>query len=82
MNVSVITSFNEKYYNLIGKYCVSSWLKNWPENFKLTCYVEECGIEENDRLIQIPFSELGDSYFSFQKSDYKPRVKTFAKKAY
>ena len=82
MKISAITSFNEKYYTLIGQYNVGSWLKNWPENLTLTCYVEECKLEDDPRLIQIPFNELGDSYFKFQQSNYKSRVKTFAKKAY
>lgn len=82
MKVTVITSFNEKYYNLIGKYCISSWLLHWPTDVELICYVEDCKIEEHDRIQQIPFTELGDSYFNFQNSNHKARVKTFAKKAY
>jgi hypothetical protein len=80
--INIITSFNESYYNLIGKYCVGSFLKNWPTDHHLTCYVEEMRLEDHPRIEQIPFSELPSSYFEFQQSNYKPRVKTFAKKGY
>jgi hypothetical protein len=80
--INIITSFNESYYNLIGKDCVGSFLKYWPENFHLTCYVEKMRLENHPRIHQISFDELPQSYFEFQQSDYKPRVKTFAKKGY
>jgi hypothetical protein len=40
MNIEVITSFNQNYYDLIGKDSVDSWLKYWPKELSLTCYVE------------------------------------------
>jgi hypothetical protein len=39
-------------------------------------------LKDHPRIEQISFSELPDSYFKFQQSDYKHRVKTFAKKGY
>jgi hypothetical protein len=80
--ISVITSFNDYYYNLIGKYCVSSFLKNWPNEINLTCYVEDCKLEDHERIEEIPFSDLSPTYFEFQQSKFKDRVKTFAKKGY
>lgn len=80
--IVTITSFNEKYYKHIGKYCVASWLEYFPKDYQLVCYVEECNIEHNNRITQIPFTELGESYFDFQKSKYKDRVKVFSKKGY
>lgn len=80
--ITVITSFNETYYNLIGKYCVASFLSNWSDKINLICYVENCNLESHERILQIPFSELPSSYFDFQKSKFKDRVKTFAKKGY
>lgn len=82
MKILTITSFNEKYYNHIGKYCVASWLNYFPQDSQLVCYVEECKIEPNERIIQIPFTKLGKSYFDFQQLDYKDRVKVFSKKGY
>lgn len=81
-NIAVITSFNKHYYDLIGKFCVASFIKNWPENIKLNCYVEEMSLEDHYRLNQIPFSDLPITYFEFMKTKYKNRVKTFAKKGY
>lgn len=82
MKIEVVTSFNEKYYNLIGKYCVASFLKNWPTDIKLNCYVEGMHLVENEKVNQIPFDDLPESYFKFQESSHNNRVKTFAKKGY
>jgi hypothetical protein len=80
--IEVITSFNKSYYERIGKDCVDSWLIKWPQELKLTCYVEEFQLPINPRLTQIPFSELSTEYFIFQRSNENDRVKLFAKKAY
>lgn len=80
--IAVITSFNSHYYDLIGKFCVGSFIKNWPADIKLTCYVEEMSIEQHNKINQIDFSELPPTYFEFMESKYKNRVKTFAKKGY
>jgi hypothetical protein len=83
MKIEIITSFNERYYNGIGKECVETWLKYWPTNLKLTCYVEEFQLPEQDRIKQISFTELGADYENFQNDPkYKNRVKIFSKKAY
>jgi hypothetical protein len=80
--VKVITSFNQSYYDTIGKDCVSTWLTHWPESYELTCYVEDMRLPHNDRIQQIDFSELGHEYRSFQASDLSGRTKIFAKKAF
>lgn len=82
--ISVITSFNNHYYNLIGKESVKTWLEYWPTNISLTCYVEEFRMPfSHTRIIEIPFVELSQQYFVFQQDTrFKDRVKTFAKKAY
>lgn len=83
MKIEVITSFDQTYYNKIGHACVETWLKHWPRDLELTCYVEDFKLPEQSRIRQIEFTELGDSYREFQASDkFKDRVKTFAKKAY
>lgn len=82
MKFDVITSFDKRYYDNIGKDCVNSWLKYWPTNMTLTCYVEEFTLPEQDRIKQIEFSQLPPEYFEFQKSNERGRVKLFAKKAY
>jgi hypothetical protein len=82
MNIDVITSFNEKYYNMIGKDCVSTWLSFWPTKLKLTCYVEEFSLPESNRLKQIPFNQLPQSYFNFQNIEDNERVRIFSKKAF
>jgi len=83
MKLEIITSFDQNYYNLIGKDCVNSWLKYWPEEFSLTCYVEEFSMPNHKRIKQIPFDNLSKEYFEFQNSiQNNNREKIFAKKAY
>lgn len=84
MKISVITSFNKHYFELIGEQSVSSWLTYWPKDIKLTCYVEEFNLPVvNHRMTEISFDQLSKEYFSFQQDPtLKARVKTFAKKAY
>jgi hypothetical protein len=82
MIIKTITSFNQKYYELIGKDCVETWLKYWPTDYTLTCYVEEFSIPTHPRIKQISFDHLPKEYFDFQNSEFKHRVKTFSKKAY
>jgi hypothetical protein len=82
MNIRVITSFNEKYYELIGKDSVESWLKYWPEELSLTCFVEEFSLPEQDRIIQIPFSDFDQDYHRIQGSKIGGQARKFAKKAW
>lgn len=82
MKIEIITSFDQRYYDMIGHACVSSWLQYWPEELALTCYVEGMTLPENSRIQQIPFTELGAEYEQFQQSDESDRAKTFSKKAY
>jgi len=81
--IQTITGFNQTYYDLIGRDSVNSWLANWPEDMKITCYVEEFCMPENDRVVQIDFSNLDPDYFLLQQEEgYHSSVKKFAKKAY
>jgi hypothetical protein len=83
MIIKTITSFNQTYYDNIGKDCVDSWLKYWPEEYSLTCYVEGFSMPNHKRIKQIPFDNLPKEYFKFQNSNHNnDREKTFAKKAY
>jgi len=82
MNITVITSFNKDYYERIGSACVQSWLQHWHADIELHCYVEGFRMEHHPRIRQIDFEDLCDGYRAFQASELKPRVKTFAKKAY
>jgi hypothetical protein len=82
MNIDVITSFNQKYFDIIGNRCVSTWLKHWPRDMILTCYVENMRIPNLTRTRQIEFDQLGSHYRDFQAAPVKGRVHTFAKKAF
>lgn len=82
VKTEVITSFNQGYYDTIGHECVETWLKYWPTELELTCYVEEFDMPARPRTRQIPFTELGFEYWLFMRNTEKDRVKIFAKKAY
>jgi len=81
LNIEVITSFNQHYYNLIGKDAVSTWLKYWPNDMSLTCYVEEFNLPHDSRIKQISFDTFEKEYFLFQETEHK-QVKKFSKKAW
>jgi hypothetical protein len=82
MNIRVITSFNERYYDLIGKDAVNSWLEYWPKELALTCFVEEFSLPDHDRIIQIPFSDFDQDYYKIQSSKIGGQARKFAKKAW
>jgi hypothetical protein len=81
--IQVITSFNQLYYDLIGKDSVGSFLEHWPQDLKLTCYVEGFQLPTNDRVVQIKFSKLDPDYDRYQQDILlNQSMKKFAKKAY
>ena len=82
MDIDVITSFNKLYWDTIGRDCVTSWIKHWPQSLELTCYVEDFVMPAMPRCNVRDWSVLGPGYHAFQLSDQGHRVKTFAKKAY
>lgn len=83
MNIEVITSFNESYYNLIGSDCIRTWLKFWPKELTLTCYVEEFRAPENARIKQIDFQDLDPAYKIFQHTKgIGGQERKFAKKSF
>jgi len=82
MITKVITSFNRSYYDRIGKYCVDTFDKYWPENIEMVCYTEDMDFESSKRVSNIDFSNMPTEYWSFQNSNHKSGVKKFAKKAY
>ena len=82
MDIDVITSFNQHYWDMIGRDSVESWQKFWPNPLRLTCYVEDFVMPAQPRCLVRDWTVLGARYQAFQDSDQKARVKTFAKKAY
>lgn len=82
MRITAITSFNQTYYDQIGKKSVESFLNFWPDDIEIVCYVEEMSLSTSERLKTVDFSELSKEYKNFQSSNEGKRVKIFAKKAY
>ena len=51
---TVTTTFSIDGYELYGKRMIETWLKYWPENYKLNVYTEGYTLEEkHERLIEI-----------------------------
>ena len=81
INMEVITSFNQTYYDRIGRNAVSSYLEHWST--PLTVYAEQCELDKHRRLNVIDFDALGEQYRDFQSDEsISQRCKTFAKKAF
>jgi hypothetical protein len=81
--IQVITSFNQLYYDLIGRDSVDSFLEHWPKDLSLTCYVEGFQMPANARITQIDFSQLDPDYAQYQLDPgLNQSMKKFAKKAY
>jgi len=82
MKIEVITSFNQKYYDLIGYESLATWLQYWPQDLSITCYVEGMELPQQHRVNQIGFDQLPKEYWDLQEADVKERVKTFGKKGW
>lgn len=82
MNIQVITSFDQRYYDMIGRESLKSWLTHWPEHMTITVYVEELKLPDHPRVQQIEFDQLPSEYQDFMATPVKGRVHTFAKKAW
>jgi hypothetical protein len=81
VNFEVITSFNQHYYERIGRDAVQSYLEHWST--PLTVYAEDVVVPADPRVNVIDFRVLGDQYQDFQTDvDLSARCKTFAKKAF
>lgn len=81
MNIAVVTSFNQEYYDKIGRDCISSFLTHW--SLPITVYNEGADIEPSDRVQVIDFDQLDPAYQALQDNpDMSDRVKRFGKKAY
>lgn len=81
MKLEVITSFNQTYYERIGRDAVESYLNHWST--PLTIYAEDCVVPPHDRVTVLDFSVLGNQYRDFQTdTGLSSRCKTFAKKAF
>jgi len=82
--IEVITSFNKRYYDLIGRDCVESWKQYWGDEFRLVCYTEEFKLKQSHpRIAKIDFDKLDPDYWAFQQDEtLNQSQKKFAKKAY
>jgi len=82
--IEIITSFDQRYYDLIGKDCVGSFLEHWHDQFQLTCYVEGFAMPDHARLKQIDFDTAVDPEYHVLQQDtaYGVQVKKFSKKAF
>jgi hypothetical protein len=65
-SIRVITSQHKPYYDLIGKECITSFLKHWPKEIKLELWAENFVPEEqSDRLIIKDFFKINPRFQNF-----------------
>lgn len=82
MIIDTLTSFDQRYWETIGRDSVLSWQQHWPKPLELICYVEGFTMPPQPRCRVRDWKVLGPAYQAFQLSDEGGRVKIFAKKAY
>jgi hypothetical protein len=84
MNFHVITSFNQKYFDELGQDCLDSYLKHWPADIPITCYVEGFRIDQytDPRVHQVNFEDMPPGLSEFAKENQKSKTLKFAKKAF
>ena len=81
MKIEVVTSFNQRYYDMIGRAAVDSYLRYWSTD--ITVYAEECQVTPQDRVRVIDFDQLDPDYATFsQDTTQSKRCRIFAKKAF
>lgn len=79
--IAVITSFDQTYYDKIGRDCVDSFLRHW--SLPITIYNEGSSIQPTDRITVIDFATLDPAYQELQDNPtMSDRVKRFGKKAW
>lgn len=81
--ITTITSVNQRYYDLIGRDCIQSFVQHWHPDMNLTVYVEEFELEPHPRVHTVSFDQLHPDYAAFQQDPgTNNSEKKFAKKAY
>ncbi len=82
LNLEIITSFSEDYYNKIGKDCIETWLQYWPTDLSIRCYVEGTfNIIKDKRVINVPF-EVTEYQKFLDRGKIGGQERKFAKKAF
>lgn len=84
MKFHTITSFNQQYFEDLGRDCVDSYLQHWPKDIPITCYVENFRIDhyQDPRVHQVDFDQMPPGLAEFAKEHTKSKTLKFAKKAF
>ena len=81
MNIAVITSMDQKYYDRCGQNLIESYKDYWSNDFPLFVY-NEGEFKLTESFVTNMGWDLGDDYVAFQNTHKNNRVKTFAKKGF
>lgn len=78
----IVTTQNKKYYDGIGQYCITSFLKNWPNEISLYLYAEDFIPDiKDERLIVVNSTNVVDRWkkfcFTQKHLEYYQRYKIF-----
>lgn len=69
MMISCITTFSQDGYELYGHRMIDTWLRFWPENYKLQVYTEGYSLTEtNVRLISLDLEKTCLDLVNFKKN--------------
>jgi hypothetical protein len=68
---TVITTFSKDGYELYGHKMIETWIKYWPEEFKLIVYTEGFNLKEKDSRI----TEIDINIACPELSDFKEKSK-------
>lgn len=82
LNLEIITSFSEDYYNRIGRDSIETWLEYWPKDMTLNCYVEGNFEIINDTRIKIIPFEVTEYTKFLERGKIGGQERKFAKKAF
>ncbi len=67
-----ITTFSVDGYELYGKRMIETWLKYWPDNYRLVVYTEGYNLEERDkRLLELDINQACPDLEKFKTESKK-----------
>lgn len=69
MNISVVTTFNEKGYKKYAQRMIKTFLETWPKEVTLYVYAEDCVVQESaPNLIVLNLCEASPELMAFKKT--------------
>ena len=78
-----ITSMNQEYFDHVGRACIETYSKFWPQDIKMYVYNEYMPFfKKRKNVAEIQWSNLGQQFTDFCNRTENTRIVQFAKKAF